>query len=232
MQRLAHLIRQLPVSAEVAIVMVIAFGYFIAANFVSAAAVDPAVPPPTADNYLLQIVAIELVALILLVPFLAVRGWTISGLSLTRIRPIDMAATFGLILLPFILYQLAWVFLDAGNPEVSAAIESELTTATEMFAKPGLTSALLVSIVNPIFEEVFVVAYLMTALKDRLPAAVTVALSVAIRAAYHLYQGVGGLLFVVPFGLLVALWFWRTGRIWPAIAAHAYFDFFGLMATF
>lgn len=62
----------------------------------------------------------------------------------------------------------------------------------------------------------------------KLAAAVTI--SVLIRASYHLYQGVPGLIGIVPMGLLFAIWFVRTRQLWPLIVAHALFDFVGLAA--
>ena len=40
--------------------------------------------------------------------------------------------------------------------------------------------------------------------------ATAVNISAAIRLSYHLYQGVAGVLSVVPMGLLFAIWFART----------------------
>ena len=52
--------------------------------------------------------------------------------------------------------------------------------------------------------------------------------SVAIRLLYHLYQGAIAI-GVVPFGLIFALWYRRTGRLWPVIVAHALTDFAALL---
>jgi hypothetical protein len=48
--------------------------------------------------------------------------------------------------------------------------------------------------------------------------------SVAIRLAYHLYQGGIGVIGIIPFGLVCAWWFARAGRLWPVIVAHAVTD--------
>lgn len=60
--------------------------------------------------------------------------------------------------------------------------------------------------------------------------ATAVNISAAIRLSYHLYQGVAGVLSVVPMGLLFAIWFARTRQLWPLIVAHAIVDFIGLAA--
>jgi membrane protease YdiL (CAAX protease family) len=53
--------------------------------------------------------------------------------------------------------------------------------------------------------------------------------SVAIRLLYHLYQGAIAAIGVVPFGLIMALWYRRTGRLWPVIVAHGLTDFAALL---
>ena len=86
-----------------------------------------------------------------------------------------------------------------------------------------------VSLINPVFEEVFVCGYVITALrKSRNPWA-GVHVSVAIRLLYHVYQGAIAAIGVAPFGLIMALWYRRTGRLWPVIAAHAATDFAALL---
>jgi membrane protease YdiL (CAAX protease family) len=44
--------------------------------------------------------------------------------------------------------------------------------------------------------------------------------SVAIRLAYHLYQGSAGVPSIVATGLIFGYWFARTRQLWPPIAAH------------
>jgi uncharacterized protein len=75
-----------------------------------------------------------------------------------------------------------------------------------------------------VFEEVFVCGYIVTIAKDAGRLAVGVNASVAIRLAYHLYEGSAGVMMAVPVGLIFALWFSRTGRLWPVVVAHALID--------
>jgi membrane protease YdiL (CAAX protease family) len=92
----------------------------------------------------------------------------------------------------------------------------------------SLLSVVAASLVNPLFEEVFVCGYLVTLGKEsnRLTAGMNI--SIGLRLAYHLYQGSAGVLGILPFGFLMALWYSRTGRLWPVIVAHAVTDFAGL----
>jgi membrane protease YdiL (CAAX protease family) len=45
-----------------------------------------------------------------------------------------------------------------------------------------------------------------------------------VRASYHLYQGIGGLLGNLAMGVFFAWLFVRWGRVMPLIVAHALID--------
>lgn len=84
---------------------------------------------------------------------------------------------------------------------------------------------ILAALENAVVEEVIVVGYLMTRLKQlrwSLPAIIVV--SSLLRGAYHLYQGFGQALGNVAMGVVFAAWFHRTGRVWPLIIAHFVMD--------
>jgi len=74
-------------------------------------------------------------------------------------------------------------------------------------------------------EEVIVVAFLMTRLRQLRvnPVAVLLASSL-LRGAYHLYQGFSAGLGNVVMGLVFAYVWRRTGRLWPLIIAHGIID--------
>lgn len=78
---------------------------------------------------------------------------------------------------------------------------------------------------NAILEEVVVVGYLMTRLRQLrwgLPA--TLVTSALIRGSYHLYQGFGQALGNVVMGLIFGYWFHRSGRVLPLVIAHTILD--------
>jgi membrane protease YdiL (CAAX protease family) len=78
---------------------------------------------------------------------------------------------------------------------------------------------------NAILEEVIVVGYLMTRLREmswRLPA--IVATSAVLRGSYHLYQGFGAFIGNAVMGVIFALFFLRKGRVMPLIIAHSLLD--------
>jgi membrane protease YdiL (CAAX protease family) len=78
---------------------------------------------------------------------------------------------------------------------------------------------------NAILEEVVVVGYLITRLRElswRKPA--IVAASAVLRGSYHLYQGVGSFVGNAVMGAVFALFFLRTRRVVPLIVAHTLLD--------
>ena len=84
---------------------------------------------------------------------------------------------------------------------------------------------ILAAMQNAIVEEVIVVGYLMTRLRQLtwgVPA--TIVASAALRGSYHLYQGVGPGFGNFVMGLVFGYWYHRTGRVMPLVIAHTLLD--------
>jgi len=84
---------------------------------------------------------------------------------------------------------------------------------------------LITAFANGWAEEIIVVAFLLTRLRQLRvnPVAAMLASSV-LRGAYHLYQGFSAGLGNVVMGLVFAYVWRRTGRLWPLIIAHGIID--------
>jgi CAAX protease family protein len=84
---------------------------------------------------------------------------------------------------------------------------------------------LAVAFANGWAEEIIVVAFLLTRLRQLgiNPVTALVASSL-LRAAYHLYQGFGAGLGNLAMGLVFGFVWLRTGRLWPLIVAHGLID--------
>lgn len=83
----------------------------------------------------------------------------------------------------------------------------------------------LAALQNAVLEEVVVVGYLMTRLKDltwSLPAVLVT--SALVRGSYHLYQGIGPAFGNAVMGLVFGYFYHRTGRIAPLVVAHTILD--------
>jgi membrane protease YdiL (CAAX protease family) len=83
----------------------------------------------------------------------------------------------------------------------------------------------LMAFANAWAEEVIVVGYLLTRLRQlQIPAAKALVLSAALRGCYHLYQGFGAGLGNIVMGLVFGYTWQRSGRLWPLIIAHGLID--------
>jgi membrane protease YdiL (CAAX protease family) len=89
---------------------------------------------------------------------------------------------------------------------------------------------LLAAIQNALLEEVVVVGYLMTRLRELAwsVGAIVIA-SALLRGSYHLYQGFGGFIGNAVMGTVFALFFLRFRRVGPLIVAHAILDSFAFV---
>ncbi|WIY82041.1 CPBP family intramembrane glutamic endopeptidase [Propionimicrobium sp. PCR01-08-3] len=78
---------------------------------------------------------------------------------------------------------------------------------------------------NGFLEEVVMIGYLTTRWRQSgwHPAAAIV-VSALIRGSYHLYQGFGGFVSNLVFGLLLGWLYHRTKRLWPLVIAHTVID--------
>jgi len=130
----------------------------------------------------------------------------------------DVGTGFGLaavIGIPGLLLYLGARALDL-NTTVAAA------NLTEWWAGPVLVLA---AAVNGFLEEVVVVGYLLVRLRQTgWGVAAAVAASALLRGSYHLYQGFGGFVGNVVMGVVFALFYLRTKRLWPLVIAHTVLD--------
>lgn len=193
-----------------------AFGLFILSSIDSAFAPGP--PAAISDDGLIGLVSYEVTVMAVLGIFLALRGWRPADLGMTAtFRDIGIgclvaAASYG-------AYVAAWTIARPFLPtQVDMEISPDLSAAT----------VVMLSLVNGIFEEVFVCGYLINSLKKERSLVFAINVSVAVRLAYHLYQGPLSVVSIVPMGLIFGYWFARTGRLWPLVVAHALMDFLAL----
>ncbi|MBU2663443.1 CPBP family intramembrane metalloprotease [Actinoplanes bogorensis] len=84
---------------------------------------------------------------------------------------------------------------------------------------------ILSAIQNAVLEEVIVVGYLMTRLKQWGMSTVAIVITSAVlRGSYHLYQGFGAFVGNAVMGVVFALFFLRFKRVMPLIVAHTLLD--------
>lgn len=213
-------LRELSHRAEFALVITLAFGYFILGSVTSL--FTPSTEAAISDGGLQFLVVYELGLLSVLGAFLVVRGWdrTQLGLQPTRADPL---IAVGLGALAYAAFFAVWITLGRALP--GAAELSDGLVQRDL----RIGTVLIASIVNGFFEELFVCGYVISALRKSRSLSFAINVSIAIRLSYHLYQGAAGVIGVIPVGLVFAHWFARTGRLWPIAIAHCLFDIFGLL---
>jgi membrane protease YdiL (CAAX protease family) len=83
---------------------------------------------------------------------------------------------------------------------------------------------------NGVLEEVVVVGYLLTRLRQMgWSSGRSLGASAVLRGSYHLYQGLGGFVGNLVMGLIFAWWFQRTRRVLPLVVAHFLLDTFAFV---
>ncbi|MEW2382585.1 CPBP family intramembrane glutamic endopeptidase [Micromonospora sp. NPDC047707] len=84
---------------------------------------------------------------------------------------------------------------------------------------------ILAAVQNAVLEEVIVVGYLMTRLRQlRWRFGAVIATSALLRGSYHLYQGFGAFLGNAVMGVVFSLFYLRTRRVMPLVVAHTLLD--------
>jgi len=222
--RMLRIIRALPAWAEFAIVVALAFGLFTYASLRGAFHLVPGAHHTNLG--FLEIVVYEAAVMAILFPFLRARGWSFTKIGLLP----ELRDTGVGILLFFASYAL-WISIWMVVANVSPATARNILNAQEHIGPVPHAITLAIGLVNPLFEEVFVVGYVMTALKRGENSWLALNVSVAIRLAYHLYQGAQGVIAIIPIGLMFGYWYARSGRLWPLIIAHSLIDLIALAAA-
>lgn len=81
------------------------------------------------------------------------------------------------------------------------------------------------AVANALAEELLVVGYLITRLRQLGSGeGAAVLASAVLRGSYHLYQGFGGFIGNLVMGVVFGRVWQRTNRLWPLITAHALID--------
>lgn len=218
-------------SVEFLLVVSIAFGWAIAGSIVALVYAQSAGEAPTSGStygkaHLYAVVVKELMAVPLLAVVLYTGGWRAKDFPIG----FGTAAT-AIGVLIFASVWVADILLDTALRQMFPALRAgaEASEAYRPSDPPDLTSIVVLSTVNPVFEEVIVCGYVIRALAGRFGLTAAVNTSVVIRALYHLYQGIEALPFHLAFGLMQAYAYVRFGRLWPLIVSHALLDFFALL---
>ena len=149
------------------------------------------------------------------------QGWGALGLGYRAQDLVHGIILWGItswsyrLLMPYILTLCEWLGWHHVAPYLPGA-KLGLSLLTLCFV-----------IVNPVFEEMIVRAFLMSE-TITLTGSTTLAIlfSVALQTSYHLYQGVPYAIALGLIFLIFSIYYARTHRILPVIVAHLLADFF------
>lgn len=105
----------------------------------------------------------------------------------------------------------------------------QASTMTDVWWRVPVT--VLIAIENGFLEEVLVVGYLITRLKQlHWGTFAVIAASAVLRGSYHLYQGYGGFVGNAIMGIIFGWFYLKYRRIWPLVIAHSLIDIVTLVA--
>lgn len=204
---------------DLAVVTAICFGLFILASIDSLLQGTP-VYSITNDELGATIVT-EIGLAVFATGYLRVRGHPLGGLlPAPTLRGTLIGG--GLFLLVLLLASAAQSLLALGLPALR-----QVSDIVQVAASPLMIVAM--SLVNGLYEEIFLLGFLQAALTRAEPH-FAVGAVLLLRLSYHLYQGLTGTAFAVVFGAVLGYYYLRTGKLWPAVAAHVVADIYALSA--
>ncbi|MDX2220499.1 MAG: CPBP family intramembrane glutamic endopeptidase [Burkholderiales bacterium] len=197
---------------DLAAITTICFGYFIVSSFDAVMNGFPSAR--LTEEALLGLVVYEVAMGSLALAFLWMRHYPLMRLVP---RPSGASGVRG-ILLFLVAMSAAWLSMALFPADQRA----QHTALFEGEAIP-LYAVLLLSVVNGLYEEVFLLAFLQHELM-RHGVSFAIGASLLVRVLYHTYQGHVGAVAVLVFGLVVAIYYARTGELWPPVLAHMLAD--------
>lgn len=211
--------RPSPTTGEACLVVAICFGWFI---FTSMHAVAKGFPTSGSfsDGALAYIMAIECFFGAIALTFLHFHGYSLEELLPSPTLRGCLSGTL-LAAMVFIVWGLMSKAFFANQ------LETQPITAITAAAKPSLAYAIAGSMLNGLYEETFLLGYLVRGFETA-GASFALGLSLLVRVLYHLYQGPFGAVSVLVCGFVISYFYWRTRVLWPAVFAHTLIDAWAL----
>jgi membrane protease YdiL (CAAX protease family) len=203
--------------AEFLIVVLGSLGLSLLSNL--QVVLDPGIAdklPPFTNDTLISNLMYELFVLAWLGIFMRARGWTFERLGFS----ISLRDTSIGILLAIIVFCTVWLIEQVMGSAAPAMLEAA-RRFDKVSGELDLSWIVLASVVDAVFEELFVCAYVISALKEKRRAAFALNVSILLRVGCHVYQGVYGVLIGGALGLVFGYWYLKSGRVWPLFVAHA-----------
>jgi membrane protease YdiL (CAAX protease family) len=215
---MSGVVRRLSPSAELVLINLICFGPFATMSIVGL--VERNTMLVFDNRRALTTLGIELVCGALAMLLLRARGWKLADLGLRITMPQVLAGMLLLFGANLVIAGFAELVQLVTGIDVAAVTSSE--------ARVTWPVLIALTLINPLYDEIFSVAYNVEAAKNH-GAAFAITLSAAIRFLCHLEQGPISAVTILPLGLIFAFVYWRWRVVWPLVVAHGVMDFLGLM---
>ena len=119
------------------------------------------------------------------------------------------------------------ILISGLNALVVAVTNTHPDTATTFRAQLTWPILIVLTLINPLYDELFAVAYNLRALEGS-GAAFAITFSAMVRFICHLDQGPISAVTILPLGLIFGFVYWRWRVLWPLVVAHGMMDFMGL----
>jgi membrane protease YdiL (CAAX protease family) len=225
MKQFVQFVQALSGRAEFLIVVLGSLGLTLLSNL--QLVLDPAIAdqlPPFNNEILVSNLVYEIFVLLWLSAFMKARGWTLERLGFS----ISLRDTSIGVLLAITVFCAVWFIEQALGSAAPAMLESA-RRFDKVSGELDVWAVLMASVVDAVFEELFVCAYVISALKEKRRAAFALNVSIALRVGCHIYQGVYGVLIGGAWGVVFGYWYLKSGRIWPLLVAHAVLLFLELV---
>jgi membrane protease YdiL (CAAX protease family) len=212
------MLRRLSPVAELILVNLICFGPFAARSIVELAERNTTIVFD--DRRALFTISVEVVCGTLALLLLRARGWKPRDLGLRITMPQTIAGN--------VLLIGCVISLTAFTQIVRLVIGVDTEAVTSFEPRTSWLMLIVLTLINPMYDELLVVAYNLEAAKGS-GAAFAITLSAAVRFVCHLEQGPVTAVTILPLGLIFAFVYWRWRRVWPLVVAHGMLDFIGMM---
>ena len=212
-----RLIKKLSPSAELAIILIIGFGYFIYSSTRIFLILNTGYSHPVSLNLTsynnLYIVSYEVIALLIIGYILKVRHWKIADFNLKFVFKMIWIGLLIMIVERFIsgfVLRILIEFSGVGNSSINQVHFNE---------QSNWIVILFFLVINSFYEEFILLGYLFKRLEKFHPA-IIIGFSMVIRLLCHTYQGWAGIIQIIVFGLVFSIYYYKYKKLWPLIIAH------------
>lgn len=214
---------KLPLFLEFSLVLSVSLGYFIfSAIYWTSFNEGESKQIIYGNSEILSLTIYESIVLIIVVLIIKWQHKSVRDLGLTF--SFDKI-TMGLVL--FVSNYLIYVMLFKlfGDFIMGLTPSGEGSEAVSFVIQVDLIPLLIFSLLNPVFEELILVGYIVSAIRHKFSLISCLIISVGFRLSFHIYQGPIILLSILPMGIIFIIYFWHKRSIIPLIIGHSLMDF-------